>query len=190
MSTREYYNKHAQAFIENTIKHDLSTQYAFFEQHLPDTGKILDIGFGSGRDSLYFSKKYEVTSIDNSEEFVNIGKALLNNDVILMDVKDMDFNSEFDGIWACASLLHVPYKELPLALNNCYRALKKGGVMYASFKYGNFEGERKGRYFTDLNEDRLRALLENTGFELINTMITEDVRPDVDTKWLNVVLRK
>jgi len=187
---KEYYNKYAKEFIESTINADMSEQYHFFEKYLPDTGKILDIGFGSGRDSLYFSKKYEVVSIDNSEAFVEQAKNILSNKVLLLDVRDMPYEEEFDGIWACASLLHLSYAELPEVLNKCYNALKPNGIMYMSFKYGDFAGERNGRYFTDLNEDRLHEVLSYTKFELLEFKITNDVRPDRDDKWLNVNIRK
>lgn len=188
--TKEYYNKNAKAFIEDTINADMREQYSFFEKYVPKKGRILDIGFGSGRDSLYFSQKYEVISIDNSEVLVDEASKILRNQVILMDVKDMEFNNEFDGIWACASLLHIPFNDLPDVLNKCFKALKEDGVMYLSFKYGTFEGHRNGRYFTDINEERLNLLLSKTPFKLIETKITDDVRPDRYEKWLNIIVSK
>lgn len=189
--TKNYYNSKANDFIENTLNVDMSEQYQFFKKYLPNSGKILDIGFGSGRDSLYFSRNYDVTSIDNSEIFVEKGKQLLKNPVILMDVKEMNFTNEFNGIWACASLLHIPYQDLKNVLILCYQALKDNGVMYLSFKYGTFEGERNGRYFTNLNEERLCNLLSSTSFKLVETIVTLDVRPDrPDEKWLNIIIKK
>lgn len=186
----DFYNKNAKVFIENTFNVDMSEQYKFLEKHIPKTGKILDIGFGSGRDSLYFSNNYEVVSIDNSEVFIEEGKKILKNKILLMDVRDMTFSEEFDAIWACASLLHIPFNELPYVLDKCYRALKKDGVMYMSFKYGTFEGIRNGRYFTDLDEDKLKKIVELTKFTIKDLKITKDVRPDRDEKWLNIILFK
>lgn len=187
---KEYYNKNAKEFIENTINVDMTEQYELLEKYLPKSGKILDIGFGSGRDSLYFSQNYEVVSIDNNEIFVEEGKKILKNEVVLLDVRDMDYFDEFDAIWACASLLHIPYDELPQVLNKCFKALKNNGVMYMSFKYGEYEGIRNGRYFTDLTEEKLRKLIELTSFKLIETCISKDNRPDRTEKWLNVILQK
>lgn len=188
--TQEYYNKNAKEFIENTINVDLKEQYELFEKYLPEKGNILDIGFGSGRDSLYFSQKYNVVSIDNCMEFIKEGKKILNNEILFMDVKKMKFSNEFNGIWACASLLHLPYKELENVLNSCFKALKNNGVMYMSFKYGDYEGIRNGRYFTDFNEDKLNKLLAKTSFKLIETKVSIDSRPDRDKKWLNVIITK
>jgi len=122
--------------------------------------------------------------------FVEEGRRILNNQVLLLDVKDMDFNSEFDGIWACASLLHLPLVDLPNVLNNCFKALKNNGVMYVSFKYGDYEGFRNGRYFTDLNEEKLNNLLSKISFKLKEIKITEDARPDRDELWLNIIMSK
>jgi cyclopropane fatty-acyl-phospholipid synthase-like methyltransferase len=190
--TIDYYNKYSKEFIENTLHADMTELYQFFEHYLrPTAKKILDIGFGSGRDSLYFSQKYEVVSIDNSEAFVHAGKELLDNEVLLMDIRNMNFSNEFDGIWACASLLHLSYDELSTVFNKCYNALKDGGIMYASFKYGEFEGVRNDRYFTDLNEVQLQELLNQTQFILKEIKLTSDVRENrQDEKWLNIILSK
>lgn len=66
-----------------------------------------------------------------------------------MRFEEMTWRERFDGIWACASLLHVSRSELPAVLGNFHRALKTGGVMYASFKYGGGEEERLGRFFKE-----------------------------------------
>ena len=186
-----YYKNNTNEFINNTIDCDMSFHYQFFEKYLSnDTKTILDIGFGSGRDSLYFSKKYKVYSIDPIEEFCEHAKTLGLANVYCMKVQDMNFNNQFDGIWACASLLHIPSYELVDVLNRCYNALIDGGVMYCSFKFGEFEGERQGRFFLDLIEERFRQYVSKTKFEILEVCITSDVRPDREEKWLNVVVKK
>lgn len=186
-----YYKENKDEFINNTINCDMSFHYNMFEKYLNDDAKtILDIGFGSGRDSLYFSKKYEVHSIDPVEEFCNHAKEIGLKNVYCMKVQDITFNNEFDGIWACASLLHIPSYELVDVLNRCYNALTPNGVMYCSFKVGDFEGERQGRYFLDLIEERFRQYVSKTKFEILEVCITSDVRPDREEKWLNVVMKR
>ena len=188
----EYYNKNAKNFINDTINADMSTQYQFFEKYLESNNlTILDIGFGSGRDSLYFQNKgYEVYSIDPALEFCNHAKELGLKNVFNIRVEDMNFINKFDGIWACASLLHIPSNKLNEVFKKCYNALKVNGIMYCSFKYGSFEGERNGRFFTDLNEESLNELINNTGFTILEISISLDVRVDRNDKWLNVVLSK
>ena len=187
-----YYNKHAKEFIDGTINCDMSVQYSFFEKYLSkDAKRIMDLGFGSGRDSLYFkSKGYKVTSIDPTQEFCDKAKELGLEDVRCMTAQEIDDEDEYDGIWACASLLHVPSNELNDVFKKCYKSLKKNGVMYCSFKYGEFEGIRKERFFVDLNEESFKEYIKDTEFVIKEVLITKDVRPDREESWLNVILEK
>lgn len=186
-----YYDKHANDFIKDTIYCDMSNIYQFFEQYFFNTNTILDVGFGSGRDMLYFKNKgFDVYGIDPSIEMCHNAIKLGLDNIYNTNVIEMNLNKEFDAIWACASLLHIPSNELNEAFINCSKHLKKNGIMYCSFKYGDFEGERNGRYFTDMTLDKLYQYLEATKFEFIDSIITEDVREDKTTKWLNVILKK
>lgn len=186
-----YYSEHSKEYIDNTKNANMTDMYEFFEKCLSKNSKrILDIGFGSGRDSLYFkSKGYEVISIDPTTEFCEYGKSIGLN-VECKKAEKIDYYNEFDGIWACASLLHVNSRDLNDVFKKCFRALTKNGVMYCSFKYGEFEGTRNDRYFVDVNEDRIKEFISNTGFVIKETMITYDVRPGREDKWLNVILMK
>ena len=187
-----YYVDNTKEFIEDTFNCDMSYQYNFFEKYLTvETKTILDIGFGSGRDSLYFQNKgYDVSSLDPVESFCMHAKEIGLKKIYQMRVQDMNFNNEFDAIWACASLLHIPTYEMVYVLNKCYDSLKENGVMYCSFKHGDYEGERNGRFFIDLIETRFKQFVEKTNFIILEVCVTEDVRPDRNEKWLNVVLKK
>ena len=186
-----YYKENKDEFINDTINCDMSFHYNMFEKYLNNDAKtILDIGFGSGRDSLYFSEKYEVYSIDPVEEFCEHAKELGLKNVCCKRVQDIEYTNMFDGIWACASLLHIPTYEMVNVLNKCYQALKENGVMYCSFKHGEFEGERNGRFFLDLIEERFKQFVEKTNFKILEVCITEDVRPDKTERWLNVLMKK
>lgn len=185
-----YYDKNAQEFINETFNCDMSELYKFFEEKLNNAKTILDLGFGSGRDSLYFKNKgYEVYSIDPIKEFCDNAKKIGLNNVYQMNAQDIEFNDKFDGIWACASLLHIPSSELNDVFKKCAKALKKNGIMYISFKLGEFEGERNKRFFNDMNKDKLLPLLDNTGLTILEEKITIDVRPDKSTEWYNVILK-
>ncbi len=186
-----YYSNNYKEFIDNTINCDMNYQYNFFLKYLPTNSKtILDLGFGSGRDSLFFKQKYDVYAIDPTSEFCSNAKALGINNVYNIKAQDMTFENIFDGIWACASLLHVSSNELNDVFIKCSKALKPNGIMYVSFKYGDFEGERNGRFFLDLNEETLLKYLKNTNLNIIDICVTDDVRPDRNEKWLNVILKK
>lgn len=189
--TKDYYNKNAGIFIENTLNLDMSYTYEKFEKYLTQGSKILDLGFGSGRDSIYFTKRgYIVTSTDFAEEFVERGRRLLSNEVVLLDTLEMQYKNVFDGIWACSSLLHFNDDELIIALKNCYNALKNNGVMYTSFKKGSFIGERNGRFFHDFEQDDLVELVQKMKFQVLELFVTKDVRPDRVEEWVNIILKK
>lgn len=188
---KDYYSKYCEEFIDGTINCNMKELYTFFEKYLPNKStKILDLGFGSGRDSLYFQKKYDVYSLDPAIEFCEHGKKIGLKNIICSKVEDMPFIDEFDGIWACASLLHISSQNIIFAFEKCFNALKKEGIMYCSFKYGNFEGERNNRYYLDLTEERLKEFVEKTQFEIVNIIVTDDVRKDKKERWINAILRK
>lgn len=105
-----------------------------------------------------------------------------------MRFDEIDFEEEFDGIWACASLLHVPNEELLDVLEKMHRALKDNGALYVSFKYGEGTKQRGDRTFSDFTEESVKALLNNARFEVIECGITSDIRPGrADEKWVNVI---
>ena len=189
----EYYNIKAQEFYESTVNTDMAEHYSEFLRFIPQGGKILDAGCGSGRDSLYFiNLGFKVTAIDASPVLAELSSKLIGQPVAVLRFQDLDFAGEFDGIWACASLLHVPRSEMHDVLSRLTKALKPNGVLYASFKYGDDEGERNGRFFNDYNEQSFQCLLnEHPNLQQISSWVSGDVRPErVGEKWLNVVVRR
>ena len=105
---------------------------------------------------------------------------------------ELDEIDTYDGIWACSSILHLPKNELLLVIRKMCNALKDTGVIYTSFKYGDFEGVRNGRYFTDFNEDSFKEFIAGIPeLTIEDHWITGDVRPRRgDERWLNLILRK
>lgn len=188
----DYYKNNARAFVESTLQVDMQPLYQRFLPLLPERAHILDVGCGSGRDAKFFiALGHQVTAFDSSVEIAALAEAEIGHPVEVQRVQDIRYQKQFDGIWACASLLHVPWKELPDVFRRLYQALKPGGVLYASFKYGSGEHERDGRYFTDINEVGLVKLLGQVdGFREVETWVTEDRRPGRDDEqWLNTLLR-
>lgn len=106
--------------------------------------------------------------------------------------EDFNASNTYDGIWACASILHLKKCELSDMIKRLYHALKRNGVIYMSFKYGDFEGVRNGRYFTYLTEESFNMLMEPiNGFKKEKIWATGDVRENRGTEqWLNIILRK
>ncbi len=189
----EFYNKNAEEFYKGTVEADMSETYKKFQEYLKKDFHILDLGCGSGRDSRYFiDNGYRVTSADYSEEMVKRASELTKQQVLHLDMTEMDFKGEFDAIWACASVLHIPMKMIPKVLTNCHIALKDNGILYLSFKYGEGEIQRKGRHFSNFTEDSFSQLLKDLGlFNVEKFWKTSDVRPGRENEfWLNVVLKK
>ncbi len=191
--TLDYYNEQSAQFTGSTVDLEFSEIQDRFLSHLNPGALILDFGCGSGRDSRYFLKKgFRVEATDGSEEMVRIATETAGIPVRQMLFQELDENEKYDGIFACASILHVPYAELKDILVRMRKAAKTGGFLYVSFKYGDYEGYRNGRYFTDLKEDRFHELLEQAGgLEIVEEWISSDARPGRDDeKWLNAILRK
>lgn len=188
--TLQYYNETAPTFVQGTITADLSKLHRRFLKLLPIQAHILDLGCGSGRDAKAFlDAGYQVTAIDGSAGCCKLAGDYIGQPVLCQTFDELDFDAAFDGVWACASLLHVPYAELTGIFRKVARALRPGGYLYASFKYGDFEGERNGRYFTDLDEGRLAAVMQPVaGLTVVETFVTGDVRDGRGGEmWLNVI---
>ena len=190
--TLNYYNINAKDFIQGTLNVDMTELRTKFLSYLSPCAHILDAGCGSGRDSLAFKEAgYTVTAIDGSKEMCKQTATLLGQPVRTLIFQELEDVALYDGIWACATLLHVPEDEMVDVFTRLSRALKEEGILYASFKYGDFEGERNGRYFTDYTEKRFAVLLEQfPEFVQVEQFITVDQRPDREERWLNVILRK
>jgi SAM-dependent methyltransferase len=169
--TIAYYEEHADEFLKSTLDVDMSGLHQPFFAHIPPQGRILDAGCGSGRDSAAFLKMgYSVVSIDASPTMVEATTKLTGQPARLMRFDELAFESDFDGVWACASLLHVPRVELSVTLSRLERALRPNGVLFVSFKYGDSERMRGERFFNDMNEDLLRQYLDAAaGFQLFRT---------------------
>lgn len=192
-TTISYYDQHAEDFCRSTLSVDFSEIQNAFIEELPKGGEILDLGCGSGRDSLAFlNAGFRVTPADGSEQICRITGGRLGIPVRQMDFEELEEREAYDGIWACASLLHLPLSKLTKEFERISDALRPGGILYASFKYGDFEGLRNGRYFTDLDEARFETIVrEVSRLETIRLWQTVDVRPGrEDEIWLNVLMRK
>ena len=186
-----YYDNNAVAFVESTRLVDMQPLYQRFLPLLPGQAHILDAGCGSGRDAKYFIEQgYKVTAFDASTEITALAEKELGQPVFVQRLQEIQYQNQFDGIWACASLLHVPAKELPDVFHRLARALKPNGVIYCSFKYGQGEYETQGRIFTDMDEAGLRILVDETETSLIKELwVTADRRPGRgQEQWLNGVL--
>ena len=192
-TTLDYYDQNAEGFAAGTLDVKFTAIQDRFLGYLVPGALILDFGCGSGRDSRYFlSRGYKVEACDGSEQMVKIAGKTAGIPVKQMLFDELEAVAKYDGIWACASILHLAWADLVVVMRKMVRAVKGEGVIYTSFKYGQFTGERNGRFFTDLDEEGLARLLKEVGgLEVKELWITGDVRPGRgEEKWLNVLLQK
>ncbi|EGW55818.1 class I SAM-dependent methyltransferase [Candidatus Endoriftia persephone] len=187
----DYYENNAKAFVEATLWVDMQLLYQRFLPLLPERAHILDAGCGSGRDAKSFIERgYQVTAFDASAEIAALAEKEIRQPVQVQRLQDIQYQHQFDGIWACASLLHVPAKELPDVFRRLACALKPNGVIYCSFKYGQGEYEKQGRRFTDMDEAGLGMLVAELEVLAIKELwVTADRRPGREHElWLNGIL--
>ena len=190
--TISFYEQNSDSFFDSTVTVDAQALYDQFLPMLPDKAHILDAGCGSGRDSLAFLKAgYQVSAFDGSESMCERASGLTGLDVKHSLFLDFESDHTFDGIWACASLLHVPLQDLSLTFSHLSCFLKGDGLFYCSFKLGTGEEKRGGRHFTNLDEQGLEEVLEITDLTIARTWITQDLRPGRENEhWLNAILKK
>lgn len=194
MNTLDYYNKNSEEYFNSTLNVDMTNTYKEFLKLVPEGGKILDLGCGSGRDSMNFMKLgYEVTAVDGSKELAKKASALLGKEVIASTFEELELKEKFHGIWACASLLHIKREDLKTVLNNLYNNLDDNGVFYMSFKYGEKEYvDDKNRYFNCFTDESIISFInENTKFNILDLYITEDkLGRENEVKWVNLICNR
>jgi SAM-dependent methyltransferase len=186
-----YYNRRAADFAAQTADLDLGALYDRFLRHVRPGGRILDAGCGVGRDTLAFVQRgYDVVAFDAAEEMVKLarGRAGDRAAVHLMRFEDVEWRGEFDGLWACASLLHVPEASFPTVATRLAEALRPGGAWYMSFKLGAGERVTEERLFVDHTEETLRGVLAGIPIEIVDVWESTDLRPGRGSEnWLNAI---
>lgn len=193
VNSAAWYDRNAGAYIARTDRVDLSGLYEKFLEGVPPGGRILDAGCGSGRDSLAFQNVgYVVMPMDASVAMVEHASRLLNTRALLKRHQDIDFVEQFDGVWSNASLLHVPHAELTAVLAKYRTALRRGGVLFASFKHGEGEQFRDDRLFSNQNAGSFRQLIDEVpGLILIDSWLNADRRPGRHhEQWFSVLCRR
>lgn len=191
--TLEFYNQNAAEFAAGTLTADMSPARSRFIACLSDGSYILDFGCGAGRDTKAFlDAGFQVDATDGSAELCASASAYTGIPVKQMLFSELDACEQYDGIWACASILHLPKAELADVIKKIEKALKTGGVLYTSFKYGTYEGMRNGRYFTDFTEDTLKSFWEETtSMQCFDMWVSQDVRSDgKERQWISILARK
>ena len=192
-NTLDFYNNNSKSYIKSTLSIDMSHLYNDFLKHIPKESNILDLGCGSGRDSLEFIKRgYNITAVDGSKELSIAASKIIGQEVIFNKFEDLQLTEKFHGIWACASLLHINKRDLINVIKNISSNLEDNGVFYMSFKYGEDEYiDEKGRYFNCYTEETFKEMiLAVPKLEIIKIYKSEDtIGGRNNLQWLNVLLK-
>lgn len=192
MNSINYYDQNSQQYYDRTIAIDMTDKYENFLSHLPHNAHILDAGCGVGRDALYFKKLgHHVKTFDGSAEMVRLSSILLKQTTEHLTFQEMNFENEFDAVWAGASLLHVPYDDMGRVFEKIHRSLKNSGLFFASFKYGNQKRFVDTRTFYDMDEEIIQPYLKGL-FETIDFWKTfdEGQAQNISKAWFNILCRK
>lgn len=189
----DYYSRNANIYYEHTKDLNMESVLDKFIEYLPEGSSVLDLGCGSGRDSLYLIEKgFDVTALDGAEELCELASIHIRQDVLHMKFDEIDFNNVFDGVWACASLVHVTPDKIDSILKKVIGSMKTDGILYMSFKYGDFAGIQNDRYFKHYKTRTLKEVLNQfDNLEVIDIWKTEEIREDrEEEEWINTLVRK
>lgn len=191
---RAWYDEHAREFCDQTADLPMDHAYRAFLPLVPEGGRILDAGCGGGRDSRRFlDAGYRVEAFDASPEMARRAASRTGLPVRVLGFLDLDGGAAFHGVFANASLIHVPPEDLEDALRRLAAVLLPGGVLFASFKRGRGVRLKDGRLpVWGQDEESLRALAARVpGLELLDLWDTPDTRPErAGERWLHLLARR
>jgi SAM-dependent methyltransferase len=189
-----HYENNASSFWCGTKDHDVTQNYASFLSQFPEGSAldILDFGCGPGRDMRYFqSLGHRPVGLDGSETFcdmaqTNSGCPVLHQQFLSLDLPD----EAFDGVFANASLFHIPSQELPRILRALHSTLRTNGILFSSNPRGNSEGWSGQRYGHFIELEESQANLEAAGFEVLEHYYRPAGAPRSEQPWLAIVSRR
>jgi SAM-dependent methyltransferase len=192
--TLDHYDNNALSFWQGTKCHDVTQNYQAFLSQFPAAQKldILDFGCGPGRDLAYFkSLGHRPVGLDGSETFCNMARKNTGCHILYQQFLKLALpDQSYDGIFANASLFHVPGQELPRVLQELYAALRPGGILFSSNPRGSSEGWSGQRYGHFIEFETTKTYLEAAGFKVLNHYYRPAGVPCAEQPWLAVVSQK
>lgn len=191
--TQDYYQLQAEQYVRATLDADLEAPRRIFLELLPADGHILDVGCGSGRDSRHFRQLgHQVTAIEPAPELARRAAAIIGQPVLVKRAQEIDDRNGYDGIWACASLVHLPTGELESVVGRLVSALRAHGILYLSFPLDATEGfDDSGRYYNGCGLKQLQLLLAQfPQLSVLSATETAASAPQHHRRWLNLFSRK
>jgi SAM-dependent methyltransferase len=191
-ATLQLYRRNAQSYA--AWAKGPSTRLIGFLGLLPAGASILELGCGAGNHAAeMLARGFVLRATDGSPEMAEIASRRLNHPVATMRFDELEEKEAFDGVWASACLLHVPKEQLAGVLTRIHRALKAGGVFYASYKAGNGDGrDSLGRYYNYVSAEWLRAAYAASGPWQTISFDTSEIKSfdEAPATLLHLVMRK
>lgn len=192
--TLDYYRANAARYAAEVASYEMDRSLDDFTGHLSEGDVVLDVGCGSGRDLTALKRRgFAVIGVEIVDELAEIARRSSNSKVVTADLRNMPFNQcSFDGVWASAALLHLPRRELTVALREIGRVLKPAGVFFLSLKEGRGEiTDDRGRKFTLFQEEELVSQLKSNGFIVHSIARDPTDLSDVTSKnWISIISKK
>ncbi|MBI6818436.1 class I SAM-dependent methyltransferase [Pseudomonas syringae] len=191
--TIEFYNKNSERYDQSTFNLKLETPWLEFTSRLRPNARILDVGCGSGRDMRHFiDLGYYVEGLEPSREMAKLARSRTGAIIHEISAEQIDFNNQFDGVWACASLLHIDRSSMEHTFNSIMETLKQSGVFYFSLKPGGGTIRKEdGRLFANYTKSEIEELV--SARPDINSFVSWeslDALHSRNTTWLNFIVTK
>lgn len=178
-STQKFYELNANNYFLATYSVNLDYLWKKFSKILFPDAQILDLGCGSGRDLRYFADQgFRAIGVDYSFNLIKLAKHLSNQPIISANFTSLPFTDKvFDGVWAVASLLHLPYQLIPATLLEIHRTLKPSSFLITSVKKGFGETiDSNGRYYRYYQAQEWEEVLLSNGYHILEFEETVEIR--------------
>jgi SAM-dependent methyltransferase len=196
--TLSHYSSNAADFWHGTKDHDVSQNYAAFltaclqEKSENTSLDILDFGCGPGRDLHYFhALGHRPVGLDGCERFCQMAQEYSGCSVLHQQFLSLDLPTEtFDGVFANASLFHVPASQLPRVLRELHATLRTGGILFSSNPRGNAEGWSGSRFGHWMELEASQRYLQQAGFTLLHHYYRPAGKPQAEQPWLAIISQK
>lgn len=190
--TIDFYELNAHRYAGLTSSVDLSQLRSRFIKHLPPHARVLDVGCGAGRDLRAFKAAgFEAEGIEPAPALARIAREFSGCPVSVTTIDKLEANGKFDGVWACASLLHLRVAELPEALARIRRALRDPGIFFMSMQRGAGENAAPdGRFYCLYEESEILDAVNGQGFVPLDVWESGDALPERQAiRWINLLAR-